>query len=114
MHVRNAALAGIQDYDAHQCVHANNRLMIRLVRGVLVRGRVNRPASVYLNTHVIQLPGYSTLDSPRTEQTAEASLSVRDSERCNRREPSVQMSPYYGNQRLSNSQTHEDVQSMRE
>ena len=58
--------------------------------------RVDCQSSIYLNTHVIQLPGYSTLDSTRTEQTAEASLSVRDSERCNRREPSVQMSPYYG------------------
>ena len=57
-------------------------------------GRVDCQSSI--NTHVIQLSGYSTLDGPRTEQTAEASLSVRDSERRNRREPSVQMSPFYG------------------
>ena len=72
-------------------------------------GRVDCQSSIYLNTHVIQLPGYSTLDSTRTEQTARRAcpcaipsgvIAENRRSKC----PSIT-----ANQRLSNSQTHEDV-----
>ena len=77
-------------------------------------GRVDCQSSIYLSTHVIQLPGYSTLDGTRTEQPPRRACPCAIPSGVIAENRRSKCPPITANQRLSNSQTHENVQSMRE